>query len=69
MPLFMCSRCHCVENTAVGNFWNSRAAPLCSESHTGKWHNKFPKKPATGYRMDADGYIYGEQMNLFPIIQ
>ena len=33
MSLFICARCGCIENTA-------RMVP-------GKWHGKFPKRPAT----------------------
>jgi hypothetical protein len=51
MPLFKCRNCGCVENTAVGNFWNSRDHPTCSECHTGTWHGRFPKVDA-----DTEGY-------------
>lgn len=52
MPLFKCSDCGCVENTACGNFWCSRDRPTCSECDTGVWHGKFEKVDA-----DASGYV------------
>ena len=55
MPLYVCSKCKAVENTALGHFWASNmrkrykdgGPPLCSECHSGKWHDKFPKEIAT----------------------
>lgn len=58
MPLFACSKCGCVENTALGNYWRaaSRGEPvLCSECDPaiGHWHGRFPKEPASdGWRPD-----------------
>lgn len=49
MPLFTCTRCQAVENTALGYYWNARREgrePLCSECATGTWHGVFPKKIA-----------------------
>lgn len=46
MPLFNCSRCGVVENTALGAYWYERAKgkpALCSECATGKWHDRFPR--------------------------
>lgn len=46
MPLFNCSRCGVVENTALGAYWYNRAKKkpvLCSECDTGRWHGKFAK--------------------------
>jgi hypothetical protein len=46
MPLFNCSRCGVVENTALGAYWNERRKNepvLCSECATGEWHGKFSK--------------------------
>jgi hypothetical protein len=58
MPLFACSKCGCVENTALGKFWAQRDAPLCSQCATGAWHGRFERKNATGYLVDREGYIY-----------
>jgi hypothetical protein len=46
MPLFNCSACGAVENTALGNYWWNRRQHkpvLCSECDTGTWHGQFPK--------------------------
>ncbi len=54
MPLFECTGCHCVENTAVCNFWTSAGGgkALCSECDPaiGRWHLKFEKRPAADVR-------------------
>ena len=69
MPLFQCSRCGCVENTAVSNYWAQvymyRQKPLCVECKSGKWHDLFPKEDAaaTGYCLGADGFLYGPEEN------
>lgn len=48
MPLFECSQCHCVENTACTNeSWAAQVEgkPMrCSECAEGKWHGLFPKR-------------------------
>ena len=49
MPLFACSKCDAVENTALGAYWlnEARGNPvLCSECDTGTWHGHFPKESA-----------------------
>ena len=46
MPLFNCSRCGAIENTALGQYWWNRRKGLpvlCSECADGEWHGKFPK--------------------------
>ena len=54
MPLFACSKCNAVENTALSRFWETQLRayeaktkhePLCSECDPaiGKWHGRFPK--------------------------
>ena len=52
MPLFICDKCKCVENTALSpTFWTNRIDKkplLCSECETGKWHEKFEKKKWDG---------------------
>lgn len=52
MPLFICSECECVDNTALGNFWSrqiNKQPPLCAECDPGigKWHDAFDKVKAT----------------------
>jgi hypothetical protein len=55
MPLFICDRCHCVDNTATSDFWlqaRSRSPErLCTECRTGIWHDRFPKAPHAGQRV------------------
>lgn len=64
MPLFECDQCHCVENTALGNYWMPHAykdGPVqCSECETGKWHGKFDKKPAAGMLIDQSGHLWSQ---------
>lgn len=46
MPLFNCSKCGVVENTALGAYWYNKAKErpvLCSECDTGVWHGRFAK--------------------------
>jgi hypothetical protein len=67
MPLFECSKCHCVENTALGAYWwlFGRGLPvLCSEcdpeNPEGKWHGQFPKQTVAeaGFIQGNDGFLY-----------
>ena len=49
MSLFKCSRCGCVENTALCRYWETHykgELDLCSECDPliNKWHGCFPKK-------------------------
>jgi hypothetical protein len=65
MPLFQCSQCQCVENTACCNFWPRKLGKLpllCSECdpEIAKWHGRFPKRTveASGYILNhATGYL------------
>lgn len=48
MPLFECTQCHVVDNTAVGNFWwrlHDKKPMLCCECDPdiNKWHGHFPR--------------------------
>lgn len=63
MPLFKCSKCGAVENTALGSFWTNQNEPLCSECETGKWHGRFSKVYTTDdvFYQDADGFLYLER--------
>ena len=61
MPLFKCTGCGCVENTAVGRYWGEDKDKVkCSECHEGKWHGLFAKKTPDecGYVQHDDGF-YG----------
>lgn len=63
MPLFECSGCHAVENTATTSksWWErSNGRPMfCSECADGKWHGLFPKRlvSETNYVTDAQGFL------------
>ncbi len=63
MPIFMCSKCKSIENTAVCDYWGDvyRKDPLpalCSECKTGKWHGVFEKKSSAGYAIGEDRFLY-----------
>lgn len=69
MPLYMCSKCGSVENTALGGYWaqqmkafeaNQKHAPLCSECdpEIGTWHGQFPRRSAGVYVQTKGGHLY-----------
>jgi hypothetical protein len=60
LPLFRCTKCGCVENTATGNYWTQQDAPTCSECDTGKWHGRFLKRSADGMLIDQNGHLHKE---------
>ena len=47
MPLFVCSECHIVDNTALSKYWWWRhyndLPPLCTQCAGGEWHNHFDR--------------------------
>lgn len=52
MSVYVCEKCGCIENTALGGYWNNvrnKEPKMCSECNTGKWHNEFDKKYWTEY--------------------
>lgn len=58
MPLFICTECGCVDNTATSGYWwrnreSNGAYTPCSECDPefGKWHGLFPKEPWDGKRI------------------
>lgn len=61
MPLFKCSKCGCVENTACCYYWVRKPGepPLCSvcDPAIGQWHGLFERRDAdgAGYVPDDDG--------------
>jgi len=62
MPLFSCSKCNCVEETALCRYWGARlrqTAVLCSacDPTIGKWHGEFPRESADGFVNDRDGFL------------
>lgn len=54
MPLFVCDKCHAIDNSACGgNYWDrllkdglkeTSGMILCAECRTGIWHNQFAKR-------------------------
>ena len=57
MPLFKCSKCGGVENTACSNYW--AGATLCSacDPKIGKWHGLFPRLNPDDYVEGPDGFL------------
>jgi len=50
MPVFICSKCKCIENTACCYYWTKGIRPaLCSkcDPDIGKWHGIFKRRKAT----------------------
>lgn len=46
VSLYQCEKCGGRENTATGHYWvakRNKEPEICSECHTGQWHNRFPK--------------------------
>ena len=53
MPLFVCDKCNCIENSALApDFWINLCEGkecLCSEcGPLRRWHGRFPKKKWDG---------------------
>ena len=62
MPLFVCSKCQAVENTALcGYWWRGKTPPLCTECDPqfGKHHNRFPKEKYNPkkWKKDKNGFL------------
>jgi len=62
MPLYQCESCDCVENTALGSYWE-RKKKNCSGCSTGIWHGKFKKRSAEGMYYTQAGFLYNEPNN------
>lgn len=60
-----------IENTAVCNYWSDHVAgkkpALCSlcDPRIGKWHDIFERKPATGWKLGNDGFLYEPELLAF----
>lgn len=72
MPLFMCTKCGSIDNTATSNYWHTQLRahdakqehkPLCSacDPEIGKWHDRFPRRSAAGYLKDQRGHLYSKE--------
>jgi hypothetical protein len=51
MPLFVCPKCGCIDNTALSGYWTDKHLegidkPFCTLCKNGKWHNHFPHEKA-----------------------
>jgi len=81
MPIFQCSKCRCVENTAVSNYWTrtitkikngeeTESPAICSECdpEIGKWHNYFPKHSVIGYLITDQGFLYTKEQKVMGLI-
>lgn len=49
MSTFICEKCGCIDNSALGGtYWaaslGDREDILCQQCNLGSWHNMFPKK-------------------------
>lgn len=65
MAIFRCSKCGCIENTALCNYWEALAdnkPGLCSlcDPEIEKWHNEFPRDlpEKFNYVEGEDGFLY-----------
>lgn len=69
MPLFVCDKCHGIDNSACGgNYWTrlidvaagklGSASVLCCECYTGKWHDLFPKRTFDSATENPEHYYY-----------
>ena len=69
MPLFECSKCGCIENTALSRYWGrfmnhvegeEFPPALCSECdpEIKEWHDQFPKVSAKGCSVDEGGFLW-----------
>ena len=63
MSFFRCSKCGCVENTALCNYWTARIREtvfLCSacDPKIAKWHGQFPQEAAESWKTDNRGLLY-----------
>ena len=67
MPLFRCTACDTVENTALSNFWHAleieEKRALCSECDPliGQWHGEFPKQSAVAWLVDQSGNLWSQK--------
>jgi hypothetical protein len=62
MPLFPCSKCNCIEDTALCHYWSARlrqTSAVCSacDPTIGKWHGEFAKESAQGWSSDRSGFL------------
>ena len=67
MPLFRCSSCGWVENTASSNYWTNvhfeGNPPVCSacDQAIGQCHGQFPQRSAIGMLVDQNGTLWTQE--------
>jgi hypothetical protein len=62
MPLFPCSKCNCIEDTALCHYWSARmrqTPAVCSacDPTIGKWHGEFARETAEGWINGRNGFL------------
>ena len=62
MPLFVCEKCGCVENTALGFYWSRNRVKCKDESLNGKalCSECAPQYYEDGSKSDFDGQWHGK---------
>jgi hypothetical protein len=64
MPLFVCTRCHHVENTGLSSYFAKELEahergetfePICSQCETDEWHGQFPRMHINDTHYVEDG--------------
>jgi hypothetical protein len=66
MPLFPCTKCNCVEDTALCHYWSARlrqTPAVCSvcDPKIAKWHEEFPRQSAQGWVKDQLGFLWDKR--------
>lgn len=65
MPVFLCSKCGVMDNTALTHYWwqvhEEKKPPLCSlcDPEIGKWHGDFERQTLPpDHVVGPDGFVY-----------
>ena len=65
MPVYRCSKCGVMENTAASGYWSQqdRDNALCTQCDPkiGKWHGIFKRMSAKGMMLASDGFLYAKE--------
>ena len=62
MSYFQCSKCGCVEDTALCHYWSAKlweTPVLCSacDPRIAKWHGEFPQESPQNWIKDRHGLV------------
>lgn len=62
MPLFKCSECGCIDNTACGGdrWMTDKDTAKCSECFTGEWLAPFPKKTPEEMNLEVGKSVHDQ---------